>query len=108
MLSHELLEFWHQAGVLPKRQFSFDPFLQRRKAGFLQSVDPGLRERVISKVGERRSTPERQRLAEELSSVAGITLAQRSRALIDERLKAVLVDLSWGNLQHVAVPTRNK
>ena len=31
--------------------------------------------------------------------MAGITLAQRSRALIDERFKAVLVDLSWGNVQ---------
>ena len=108
MLAHKLLEFWHQAGVLPKRQFSLDPFLQRREAGFLQSVDPGLRERVISKVGKRRSTPERQPFAEELSSVPRITLAERSRALIDERLKAVLVDLSWRDVQHVAVPARHQ
>ncbi len=98
MLRDERLELGHELGVATERQVGFDPILDRREAYLLQPGDLALCELPVSELRQRRSVPERKRLAQAVRSLARIGPLSRLR---DQRLEPGQVNLVDRGLQQI-------
>ena len=86
-------------------QVGLDAVDGRGQAHVLEPSGRGGRERARARhVGQRRATPQRQRLAEQLPGAAGLAGAQRARALAGKPFEAVGVDV--GGLEREPVAAR--
>ena len=89
MLRDERLELRDQIGVALELELGGDPFLDDGQAQLLETPDLGLGENLVSEVRQRRSTPERQRLTEQLGPFGRFALTGPS----DESLEPQQVEL---------------
>ena len=63
MLGDERLELAHQLAMTPVRELRVDRLRERSQPQLLQATDLRRRERLVGNVGQRRATPQRERLA---------------------------------------------
>ena len=73
----ERLELGHELGVSAEREVRLDALLDRNRAELLEPRDLGLRERLVDEVGERRPSPESERLAKSALRSRGIASLER-------------------------------
>ena len=92
VLRDEPLELGDELAMATVRQLVVDRLLQRGQPQLLQATDLRRRERLVCDVGERRATPQRERLAR--------------CAIRHEPLESSRVDLVVGDAQLVAAPAR--
>lgn len=78
LLLHRRLELGHHVRVPAQRQLRLHLRLEGRPAPFLKPRDLGLRERLVAQVGERRTAPEPQSLAQRDQCALGIGVQLRS------------------------------
>ena len=79
MLSNERLQLAHERGVAAVGEVGFDSVLEARQPQVLEPFDLVSCEPLVCEIGQRRSSPERERLAE--------------LALIEKALKAGRIEL---------------
>src|SRR5439155_11086613 len=89
VLRDQALEFGDEVAVMSEREVGLDSILERGETKLLQPGDRRLRKRLVGKVGERRSAPQRQRLAQ----LPGRDRWLRGVRLADEAFEAVQVEL---------------
>src|SRR5688572_496917 len=97
MSSDEGFELHDEVGVGADLQVGGDPLFEHGEAQVLQPADLRLRERLGLEVGERRSTPERQRVAQEPRALRWV----RGARLPDELLEAGQIELRRVEVQRV-------
>ena len=78
------------------------PDLDRRQPLLLEPLDVALREPLEGEVGERRSTPQRERLAQDGRRVVRAVVAQRAAAVVDQPLEPLGVELARLDVEAVA------
>jgi hypothetical protein len=83
MQRHQALELADERRVAAEREVRVDPQLERGEAKLFEPRDLALRERLVCEVGERRSLPELERLAERVGPT-----------LLDETLESLEVELA--------------
>ena len=101
MLSHQPLQLRAQAGVLANCQFCLDPVLDRQQAQRFEPLDLEPGKRLKLQIGQRPTTPQRLRLAQQHRRPARIPLGQRIPADGHPLLEHLQVQLTWLNPQHV-------
>ena len=89
MLVDQQLELADETGVPSGLELSVDAFLQRGKTKLFEAPDLGLRKLLEGEIGERRSAPERQRLAQLRCSLVGSQSFGRG----DEHPEALEIEL---------------
>ncbi len=94
MLGDERLELRHELRRAAGGEVCLDPLLDRRDALFLE---PRCLERKLA-IGERRTAPERQRLAQELGGLRGLALPR----LRDELVEGADVDVALDEVARLA------
>jgi len=72
VLGHERLELADELGVTAEGEICFDTILDRRQARLLQPPRRDPRERLVGNVGERRTAPEVERVAQQLGRLRRI------------------------------------
>jgi hypothetical protein len=95
-------------GVTADRKFCGDPLLQRGEAQLLKPAGLALGERLESEIGQRRPSPERERIAQELRRFGVATSLARCTPLPDEPLETCSVELVGLALDPVAACARDK
>src|SRR5262249_39835720 len=65
ILGDQRLELTHDLRVTPELELGLDQFLARGGAQLFHAGDLDLGERLVGEIRERRTAPERERLAEE-------------------------------------------
>ena len=93
MRCDECLELGHDAVVAPEHKLRLEAVLQRRQAQLLQPLNSGSRERLVRQVGEGRSPPDAERLAEQRDRRSIVAAASRARCLRGQALEAGEVEL---------------
>src|SRR5262249_34454638 len=88
MLGHQRLELSDELDVVATLEVAVDPLLQAAQAQLLQARDLRLGEPLLGKIGERRTTPQRERLLE--------------AALVTQLPEAGEVEVLRRDAQHVA------
>src|SRR5262249_25767656 len=83
VLERERFELADELRVAPERQIGIDALLEHRQPELLEARDLDLRERLVGEVGERRASPERQRLVQAVRIAA-----------CDELLESLEVELT--------------
>ncbi len=101
-------ELAEQVGVAAERQVRVDPSLEGNRALLLEPCDLRLCEVLVRDVGERRAAPEREPLAQARSGLGRAVVLERRRALADELLEALDVELAGLDAQRVRAPVRLK
>ena len=102
MTRDEGLELGDDLVGTSEREVGLDPFLDGGQAELLEAGDLLLRERVEAEVGERRSAPEIQRLAEERRRLVRFAAGERRPRPGEKRREAVRVELSVLDPENVA------
>ena len=102
MVTNELLQLANKGGVPAEREVRLDPLLERREANLLQSLDRRVRERLVHQVGERRSAPKGECLAEEVRGPFRVLLSQRLRRVSGHTLEHRQVKLVGSKPNRVA------
>jgi hypothetical protein len=92
VLGHEGLELGHRLAVAPEREVGVEAELERRETDLLEPDDRGLREALVGDVGERRTAPQRQRLAEPRRGLGRHAAGEQAPSLVHEPLEAVEVE----------------
>ena len=87
--------------VEPALEVGRDALLERLEPGLLEPRDLRLAEALVSQVGERRSAPERERLAEPGRGSGRVAAAQRLAPGGHPELEAVDVELARLDPEHV-------
>ncbi len=93
VLVYALLKLTDQLPVLAELEIGLDPPLQRPQPKRLQTRDRGLSERLVQEIRQRRSPPQRKRLAEEISGRVCIAAAESSEGLVRQPLEPERVEL---------------
>jgi len=102
----ERLELGHEVGVTAEREIGVDAPLERHGALLLEACDLGLRKGLVRDVGQRRASPQGERLAQEAGRVRGPAARERVPTLAQEPLEAIDVELAVLDPQRVAAPVR--
>ena len=76
-----------------EREIGLDPLLERDEAALFEPRDLALGEVVVCEVGQRRTAPQRQRLAQLLGRFPRLCVA----CLLDQLLEPVHVELAGGD-----------
>ncbi len=92
LLPHQGAQATDELLVLAELDTRRDPFLERCQPELLEPAYLCLAERLIGQVRQRRPAPVRERLAEQLASLARRAAGQRPSAAFSERLEALGVD----------------
>ena len=71
MLAHQPLELGDELGLTAECEVGVDARLERGQAEFLEAADLGLGERLVGEVGERRSAPQAESLAQKARGQLG-------------------------------------
>ena len=103
MLHHEGLELRGDLGVESEREVGLDAAFERKEAELLHARDLDPEQVVVGEVGECRTTPEREGVAEPLGGLRGPAVRERAGAVGNESLEASEVDPFW--LNHELVPS---
>ena len=90
----ERLELRGDGRVTTEREVRLDPVLERRHAELVETSGLGLRKGLEGQVGERRTTPERQGLTQELRRALGALLRERTLALGEQALEPRQVEVA--------------
>ena len=90
----EGLELRAQLAVPSQREVGRDPLLERLQPKLVQPVGLTLDERFVSKLGERRAAPERERLAEVGGCPLGAPRGELSLALHEQVREAREIELA--------------
>jgi hypothetical protein len=98
VLRDECLDLADELGVPAEFEAGLDPPLDRGQAKLFELPDRGLRKRLVGDLGERRSAPEAERVAQECRRSRRL----RRCRLLDELLEAVHVELASPHLEQVA------
>src|SRR5215204_4329777 len=107
MLADEPPELGDEVGMAAERQVGLDPLLERGQAQLLEPADLLAGEVLIGEVGERRTAPEGERLAQEVRGRLRIRRPKRPPAA-EELLEAVEIALAPLQAKQIAVAVRLK
>jgi hypothetical protein len=102
VLLHEGGELRHELGVAAGGEVGVDAQLQRLEPLLLEPRDLGGGERERSEIGQRRATPQRERVLQRLGRGAGVPGLEGPPALGDQPREAVGVDLGGVRPDRVA------
>src|SRR5919204_3457519 len=106
MLSNESLEFRDDRGIPSERNIRVQPLLQNRESQLLQAAYLHLGGRFEREIGQRRSSPERERLLQQRGRRPGIAPVGSRTPVGDEPLELLEVELPRLEPHHVAGRTR--
>ena len=98
----ERLELGDELGVTAQRQVGVDALLDDDGSQLLEARDLRLRERLVDEVRERRSAPERERLAQRDLGRGCFAGLERGPPLLRQAREAVHVHVLWIELEDVA------
>ena len=101
-LGHELSQLAGERDVAARGQVGLDAVLEGGEPLLLEARDLRLRERLEREIGERRATPQRQRLAQDRRRVLGPPAGQRATPLLHEAREAIRVELVGADAQAIA------
>jgi hypothetical protein len=104
MLEHECVQLADQLGMAAGRKLGVDARLEGGQPQGVQTGDVRLDEGLVGEVGERRSPPERERLAKQLAGIRRIGCSRR----IQERLEARDIELLGFHMERVAGRARHQ
>ena len=93
MLGDEGLQLGDEIGMTAELELGLDSILGRRRPQFLEPDRLGPRKRDVGAVGERRATPQSERLPERLRRLRRLAGAEVGSGLIDGPLEPVRVQL---------------
>ena len=102
VLCNERLELADQLVVAGQREVGVDPQLDRGHPDFLEPGNGGLGEALVDEVRERRTSPQRQRVAQPLRRVGREPAGEHAPALVDQPLEALEVELVRSDADQVA------
>jgi hypothetical protein len=102
VLLDERGELADQLAVTPEREVGLDPVLQRRQTQLLEARDGRLRERLIAEIGQRGAAPQPESVTQQYDRPRRIAGGERLTSLLDQRAKAVDVELAVRDPQQVA------
>src|ERR1700753_1402276 len=105
---HQRVQLADQCCVLPQREVSVDPILQRSQTLLLQPRDLALRKRLIGEVRQRWAAPERESATKPVTRYSRPPRLQRPATLSDQHVEPIEVDLAAGGLEQVAATTRDQ
>src|SRR3954471_21110615 len=94
MLGHERLELAYKRGVGSAGQVCVDAVLEQRQPQLFEPAYLPLRERIEGELGERRPTPDRQRLPQLLGGPSGVVTGQSLTTLMGQAVASVEVELA--------------
>ena len=97
LLGDEHLELAHDVGVVAGGEIGVKPPLDRDEPQLLQPGERALGERLVGEVGQRRPSPQRERLAQRLGREPRVGVS----GLGQQRLEPCEIDLGRVGLQHV-------
>ncbi len=92
VLGDECFKLPDELVVPPEREVGVDPELDRRQPDLLEPGDRRLRETLVGEVGERRASPQGQRLAQLLRPVCRQPASEQAPPLLHEALEAVEIE----------------
>ncbi len=98
----ERLELGDELGVAAQREVGVDALLDDDGSQLLESRDLRLRERLVDEVGQRRSAPERERLAQRDLGGGCVAGLERGPPLLRQAGEAVHVHVLRIELEDVA------
>ena len=93
MTGRQLLELGDQMGIPSECELSLRAFFDREQSPLLELHRFGLRKRLEEHIGERRTSPERERVLQAGQPVGGIAFGQRLAAGFEQPFEAVAVEL---------------
>ena len=108
MLGHEGLELADEVVVAAEREVGVDPALERRDAKLLELEDRRLGERLVGEVGEGRSAPQRERLAQLVGCDSVVRCRERATTVLDEPLEVMGIDRVGLDLDRVSAGLRHE
>ena len=106
MLRGQRLQLRDELGVAAERELGLDAVLYRREPDLLEPPDRGLRKGLVPEVGERCSSPQRERLAEKIESRSRVPSRKRLTRLFGPALEALQVELLRREANDVSGRTR--
>ena len=101
MRSNECLQLTDNIPVTAEGKISFDPVLDDTDPQLLQPSDLDLRELLVADIGQGRTAPQCQRLAQVRRRPAGRVRHQRATALAGKALETAHIDALPGGSQNV-------
>src|SRR5918996_867874 len=102
LLAHERRQLGDERRVPTEGEVRLDPILERDQAQLLEARDVSLRERLVAKVGERRTAPEVEGLAEPSRRGLGTPVRKRGASFLEEPLEPVEIELLRIDTEQVA------
>jgi hypothetical protein len=99
MLGGQHLELGNQRRVAPELEVGVDPQLERLETQLLESRDLAGGERVEREVRQRRTSPQGQRLAQDLRGVGVGALCMSAPPILEQLLEDAQIDLLWIDAQ---------
>ena len=106
MAADQLLELGDDLGVPAERQVRVDPLLERVQPLLLEPRDLGAREPVARHVGERRSAPQPERVAQRRRRRVVVTRRARTARRLHQLGEPMHVELALGDVQDIALAAR--
>ena len=108
MLGDQAFQLTGERDVMTQFQVGCDAVLERRRVQVVQGADLGLRELLVGQIGERRPTPQRQRLAKTLRGDSRLPSVEGRSTACDPVLEALEVELARRHAQLVAGGARHE
>src|SRR5215216_2462811 len=102
MLGDERLELGNDVGVAPELEVCLDPLLDREGPALFESSDLSLRERFEREIGERRTAPERECLAQEIGCLLRVAVIECVPAVCEQLLEVVEIEAAGLESKQVA------
>ncbi len=91
MLGDELLELAHDVGIAPESEVRFDPPLECQHAELLETSGNRIEQGVVREVGERRTAPQGERVAERRRGTGRISFLECPAAVVRQLLESLEV-----------------
>ena len=101
MKAHERLELADSVGLAPQGEHRLEASFERLQAEAFEARDLRLREGLVRKVGQRRATPERERLGEERLGLVGCARTERGSPFGEQPLELLGVERPSRYAQHI-------
>jgi hypothetical protein len=101
VLSDQSFQFADEIRISTRFEIGVDPRLDDSDAKLFQPRDVLRKRRLKGDVGQRRTTPDRERVRQ----LGGALFCRHWLGIADETLEAIDIDLSWVGAEHVAPST---
>ncbi len=92
VIPHECLELSHQVPVAAEREIRLDSLLERCQPDLFESVDRGAGEGLVREVGKRGSSPQSERLRQEVGRELWLTAGGGPSRFLGQALEPVEVE----------------